>query len=300
MSRKITQVEHKDRITRVVDYIFKNIGQDVSMHTLARQAHYSPFHLQKLFKHTVGETPKQFSLQLQAETAFHLLIIHPRKPIQDIAVEAGFSSPAVFSRAMKNYFGHSPEQLRNLSHRRQMKILHSSQPSTDAASVLDEDITSSPFRIEPTGIDVVREKAITGIYCLAPFDNYEAIRSAFQTLDSFAGTCGVSPINAPLYGILTPHQRNTYRAFLPLEPGVHNSPGFPICEIKGGTFARFTVKGDIRQANKAAHYFYRRWLPASGYKIGGIAGVETFSENPADTPYCSLQRQIHIPIEPDR
>jgi len=287
MSLKHTQAEHNLRITHVIDHIYTHIGQDVSMQTLARLAHYSPFHLQKLFRQIIGETPKQYSLQLQVETAFHLLIIHPHRSVREIALESGFSSPAVFSRAMKNYFGHSPEQLRNLSHREQMKLLHAGQPS--------DHTSTSPFHTGSPEIRIVRKETITGIYCMAPFDDHEAIRKAFQTLTVFAGAHSQQPANTLLYGILTPHQRNTYRAFLALQPG---SSRFPTYEIKGGIFATFTVSGDLRQTNKAAHYFYRRWLPASGYKIAGIAGFETFSQDPAKTPYYSIQRHIHIPIEP--
>src|SRR5262245_57609459 len=109
MSPKATQAEHQHRIIRVLDYIFTHIGQDIGMQTLARVAHYSPFHLQKLCKQQIGETPKQYGLHLKLETAFHWLIIQPRKSIREIALDSGFSSPAVFSRDMKNYFGHSPE-----------------------------------------------------------------------------------------------------------------------------------------------------------------------------------------------
>ena len=62
--------------------------------------------------------------------------------------------------------------------------------------------------------------------------------------------------------------------------------------------SQFTVSGDLRITNKAAHYFYRRWLPASGFRIAGIAGFERFEGNPAEIPYESLKRTIHIPIEP--
>ena len=101
-----------------------------------------------------------------------------------------------------------------------------------------------------------------------------------------------------MYGILGPHQRNTYKAFLPVNTKAPVTDKFPFVEIKGGQFATFKVRGNLRQTNKAAHYFYHRWLPESGFKIAGVTGFETFSENPATTPYYQLEREIHIPIEP--
>jgi hypothetical protein len=124
-------------------------------------------------------------------------------------------------------------------------------------------------------------------------------------LERYAGQLGV-----PLYGIITPHLRNTYRAFLPLSKDLAGclplSLSLPLTlhlslpgsRIKGGLFACFSVTGDLRRTNKIAHYFYRQWLPASGYRIAGIAGFETFGQNPAGVSYVQLQRHIHIPIEP--
>ena len=101
-----TQTEQQQRIARVIDHVLKNCHEDLSIDTLAKVAHYSPFHLQKLFKQLVGETPKQYSLKLRLERAFLLLLIHPHKTIEEVGLSCGFSSPSVFSRAMKQYFGH--------------------------------------------------------------------------------------------------------------------------------------------------------------------------------------------------
>jgi AraC family transcriptional regulator len=297
------------RIARLVDYIFKHYDQDVSLETLAGVGHYSKDHLPRLFKDVVGETPKKYSLALRLEAAFHYLIIHPEKPVQDIALEGGFSALSVFSRAIKNRWGYSPEEIRRLPHGQQMRLLHgggSDQPMAagPTAGVGDPDIR------------VVRRELVKGIYVATPFNDTGKIGAAFRALFALSRAGDEHSADPDFYGILTPHLRNSYRAFLPLAcAGVHArshdtddlSPidpasGLPaVCsvgEIKKGMFAQFTVMGDLRITNKAAHYFYRRWLPASGFRIAGIAGFERFEGNPAEIPYESLKRMIHIPIEP--
>lgn len=249
MSDNAIDNEQKRRIDHVVHYISDHLDDQVSLETLAGVAHYSPFHLQKVFKQIVGDSPKQYTIKLRLETAFHLLVIHPQKSVQEISVESGFSSPAVFSRAMKRYFGHSPEQIRHLPHSAKMKLLHD-------------------------------------------------IQRAFKELTRIAGPRDWLKPRSRMYGILSPHQRNIYKAFLPVNQEAEGAEKFTFTEIKGGTFAVFTVSGDLKQVNKAAHHFYREWLPDSGYKITGITGFETFAENPADTPYCQLEREIYIPIGP--
>ncbi|MDP4149658.1 MAG: helix-turn-helix domain-containing protein [Bacteroidota bacterium] len=288
-------IEHKRKISHVIDHILGNPDGRISLQALGAVANYSPFHLQKVFKQVVGESPKQYMIKLRLETAFHLLIIHPHKSIREISIDGGFSSPAVFSRAIKSYFGHSPEQLRELSHRERMKLLHT---ATRKAAREPIPITYSSLSSGNTIIHSIRRESIKGIYLLAPFDNPREIQRAFKELSKIAISHDwVTPATTPC-GILSPHQRNMYRAFLPVDPTAAGVDCFPHTVIKGGKYASFKVRGDLRQTNKMAHYFYQRWLPESGYKISGVTGFETFSGDPANTPYDQVEREIHIPIEP--
>lgn len=283
MSRPSTTIDQEKRITRVIDYIFNYSDQDLSRETLAEVAHYSPEHLPKLFKQITGETPKQYSLRLRLETAFHYLVVHPARSIASIGLDCGFDTLSTFSRAIKTYFGHSPEQIRRLPHAQQMRLLHQSTPTAPVSVKGKADF--------PPEIRIIRQPTLQGYYVMAPFNAPDKITQAFQTLGAIAG--GGGP--ASFMGILTPHLRNTYRALVHIATG--QCADLPTTRIAGGIYARFTISGDLRTANKAAHYFYRQWLPASGYKIAGIAGFETFEENPAHTPYTQLRRHIHIPIE---
>jgi len=293
MPDSLAGAERKKRIDHVIDYILANPATEITLETLAGLAHYSPFHLQKIFKEIIGESPKQYLLKLRLEIAFHLLIIHPHKSIQEIATDSGFSSPAVFSRAMKSYFGHSPGQLRELSHIQRMKLLYAVNHRSPRHPV-----STSPASPLPVAIRTVKKGPVKGIYRIAPFDDPEKIQRAFQELNRIARTRDWATAKPMLYGILTPHQRNTYRAFLPLTQKDLGSNQFPLTEIKSGIFAAFTVRGDLKQTNRSVHDFYHRWLPESGYKIADVTGFETFSEDPASTAYCQLEREIHIPVEP--
>jgi AraC family transcriptional regulator len=295
MSGNPTDTEHKRRIDHVIDYIFGHLDAQISLQTLAGVANYSPFHLQKLFKHIIGDSPKQYIIKLRLETAFHLLIIHPQKSIQEIAIDSGFSSPSVFSRAIKGYFNYSPEQIRNLDHREKMKLLHTATPKSvpDQAHGSDSSLHTGKVLIH-----TIKKESIKGMYLVAPFDNATEIQRAFTTLSRIARSHDLPAAGSTLYGILCPHQRNVYKAFLPISKDTVGMEKFTVTEIKGGNFATFKVRGNLRQTNKAAHYFYHRWLPESGYKIAGVTGFETFSDNPVSTPYYQLEREIHIPIEP--
>jgi AraC family transcriptional regulator len=183
MPDSLAGTERKKRIDYVIDYILANPATQISLQTLAGLAHYSPFHLQKIFKEIIGESPKQYMLKLRLESAFHLLIIHPHKSIQEIAADSGFSSHAVFSRAIRSYFGYSPGQLRELSHLQRMKILYAVNQKLPRHT-----IPPSPASPGPVTIQTIKKGPVKGIYRIAPFDDPEKIQQAFQELNRIART----------------------------------------------------------------------------------------------------------------
>jgi AraC family transcriptional regulator len=107
--------EYRQGVLNVLHYISQNLSGDVSLETLASIANYSPFHFQKIFSEAVSESPKKYIMRLRMERAAHHLKIFSNVPIFEIGAGCGFSSPSIFSRAFKNYYGISAEEFRESS-----------------------------------------------------------------------------------------------------------------------------------------------------------------------------------------
>jgi AraC family transcriptional regulator len=292
MLDKITEKDYQARINNVIDYILKNLNNDVSLQALSDIANYSPFHLQKIFRRVVGQTPKQYIIQLRLETALHHLVIHPHKSITEVSIDCGFSSPAVFSRAITNFFGISPIQMRLLPHNEKIKIFKNKNSQFVAPP------SEIPNSLREFKIEIKKMDSISGIYCLAPFDNVAAIQKSFKEIMKFAAANDIAFSQENVYGILSPHQCNIYKAFISVSKE-HKLPNkCNVTKIKAGKYASFKVIGDKTETLKAAHFFFHKWLPESGYRIADIVGFEKFTENPASGPYDFLPREFFIPIEP--
>jgi AraC family transcriptional regulator len=87
------------------------VDAEPSLATLAARAGWSPFHLHRAFRAMVGETPKQYTLRLRLERAAARLASSDAS-VLDIALDAGFSSHEVFTRAFGRYFGRTPTAYR--------------------------------------------------------------------------------------------------------------------------------------------------------------------------------------------
>lgn len=100
------------------DYLADHADQPVRLATVADLAAYSPFHFQRLFSQTFGESPQAFLTRLRFERARDLLL-NSDLPTIEIAAEVGYASPATFVRQFKSKTGLTP-----LDFRRQARACH--------------------------------------------------------------------------------------------------------------------------------------------------------------------------------
>ncbi|MCK5471196.1 MAG: AraC family transcriptional regulator [Cyclobacteriaceae bacterium] len=101
-----------DAIIRKARIIIMNSPDDVSMDIVADELNMGYSKFRKLFKEYTGMAPGQYQIQLKLKRAINLL--HDKnKPIKEIAMESGFSSPYYFSRIFKKKLGCSPLSFRN-------------------------------------------------------------------------------------------------------------------------------------------------------------------------------------------
>lgn len=80
-------MSYSRRVNRVVDYVRNHLDQDLSLETLARVAHFSPYHFHRIFKTTTGETLVQFSQRARLERAAYLMKASPERELGSIALE---------------------------------------------------------------------------------------------------------------------------------------------------------------------------------------------------------------------
>ncbi len=290
MSDRTTEKEYKSRVDSVVDFILKNMDRDISLQTLSGVANYSPFHLQKVFKQVTGENPKQYIVKLRLETALHSMVVYPHKSIHEIAMDCGFSSPAVFSRAIKSHYGVSPREIRSLKPGEGTHLLKRLHPENAGAypAGMEKEI---PVR-------VVQRTCVRGVYLLAPLNDPAKIRQAFCDVVRLAQANDLCSEGPEIFGILDLHQDTVYKAFVAVD-AARDIPGkLNVTEIHAGKYAAFSVSGDAKETRKGAHAFFHHWLAASGYRLTGTTGFELFSGDPLAVDYTKLEREVFLPIQP--
>ncbi|HMA65646.1 MAG: helix-turn-helix domain-containing protein [Fibrobacterota bacterium] len=98
-------------IQRSVEYIHAHFGDDLSIDSLARDAHCSVSHFSRIFKRELGYSPKDYLIKTRIDKSRKLLQ-DSADTITDIAYTCGFATSAHFSDSFKKITGVSPSEYR--------------------------------------------------------------------------------------------------------------------------------------------------------------------------------------------
>lgn len=99
------------RIRRALTYLSERVGEDFLCGKIASAAGLSRPHFFRTFKEHTGLTPRLFYNALRLERAENSLL-EIDTPVQEIALDLGFSAPGNFTRFFKNHVGISPNEYR--------------------------------------------------------------------------------------------------------------------------------------------------------------------------------------------
>lgn len=100
-----------EKVQVVVDYIEAHLNEKLDLDLIAAAAHYSKYHLHRVFSKTVGLTIHEYLQRRQLTEAAKLLVFSD-KPILEIAVLAGYESQQAFTSAFTAMYKQPPNQYR--------------------------------------------------------------------------------------------------------------------------------------------------------------------------------------------
>jgi AraC family transcriptional regulator len=101
-----------DRLRSLLDVVEESLeAPELRGEQLARRAHLSRFHFDRLVAAALGEAPGMLRRRLLLERAAHRLA-GSEDPVIDIAFDAGYGSPEAFTRAFGRAYGVAPSAYR--------------------------------------------------------------------------------------------------------------------------------------------------------------------------------------------
>lgn len=109
-------------INKALNHIEQHLENELSLESISKVAHYSPFHFHRIFKAFTNETLHQYIVRKRVEKASADLLRKKAITISELSLQFGFTSNSSFTRAFKKYYGLNPRDFRRQGKGRYSKI----------------------------------------------------------------------------------------------------------------------------------------------------------------------------------
>jgi AraC family transcriptional regulator len=274
-------------------HIQARLDGDLSLRALSRKAGLSPFHLQRLFKAAVGETPKAHTLRLRLERAAFLLLIH-ESSLLDIALECGFQSHETFLRAFRRRFGELPSDYRERVREQRGQPEAPEDPSTEEAHP-----AASAFELSTTRVVPLRSVHLAFRRHVGP---YEAVpETLFDELEAWAmrrrltGPRVWMGIGHDAPGI-TPAEQLRFDAALVVPEPFAPDGAIAHQRFEGGSFAVTTHAGSYDTLPQAYAEIFPRLFALPGHRLVGLPAVEIYNTTRVNVRHRLNHTDLCLPV----
>lgn len=282
-----------ESLQRAIDYTEEHLLDNLATGDIAKQAHVSEFHFQRIFTIltgiTLGEYIRRRRLTLAAQE-----LSNTSNRIIDIALKYGYDTPESFSKAFRRQHGLTPSQARNNTGKLKSYNRLTIQVTLKGAEPMKYKIIErESFQV----VGIKRELSCANGENLTEIPKMWADVHADGTNDllfklnngvikGVLGVCVDKRDIQPLlmdYWIATEHDGNTPEGFMTLE-------------IPASKWGVFEVHGPMPDAiQKVWKQIYSEWFPSSKYEHAGTPDLEVYGAgDPWGPEYYS---EIWIPLK---
>jgi AraC family transcriptional regulator len=308
-----TRKEYEKRLNAALEFIDRNLDEEISLATLAGAAHFSPYHFHRIFSAFVGEPPAEYVRRLRLEKAACRLAAEPLSAVTDIALGCGFSTPALFSRLFRARFGMSPTAWRDGGFEKRKNRQTLRKVGKDKSLRLGY-ITSMRMKSRERRwtvrkapiVKVIEVPALRVAYVkhMKGYEDSAGIESAFQTLFCWAGPRGVMSPDVKVLGMsldnpeITPKDKCRYYACVTVTEKAQPEGAVGIMTLRPGKYAVGHFEGGAGVFKRAYDYMYGEWLPKSGYQPDDAPGFESYTGEPAGTAKTKkFAFDLYVPVK---
>lgn len=236
---------HETCIEKAILEIENNIADDLTIEHLAEISGYSPFHFQRLFKKYIDDSVAHYIIKRRLEKAAFVLK-YLKLGIRDTAIKVGFNSNSSFTRSFKKYYKVSPLEFKN-----NFKEL---DPFIDKIKLPENEIV----HLDNIEVYFLRNKNK---------NNKNIFRSWYDCLIKFIDFdfSELKLISLIYTDPSTSLNKRTMYEICIENKSKHKE--LPIKTIKGGRYAKFYFKGDLKNFYTFINIIYTRYFYAKRYYI---------------------------------
>jgi AraC family transcriptional regulator len=295
-------LHYVERINRAIDHIIQHLDKPLHLEAIADVAYFSPFHFHRIFRALVGETLAQFIKRLRLEKALKMISHHPRQSLTEISLACGFTSSSDFSRSFKHRYGVPPRAFDvNVFRTERRKELEALVESSGAVVKLEK----LPSGENPDGFHVelceLPARCVAYMRVLDPYRPDIVTKVVMRFLE-WAEARGLA--DGQWLGYMWDDPEIVALKDCRYDVGlvVPDQPRFePEGEIGRFDFppmlvAQVEMRGPIDMEMRLLEWFYRTWLPTSGYVPDDQPAFESWIGRPFAHGLDHFELHAQIPV----
>jgi len=313
--------EYISRINKVIDYIQKNLTENLELDTLAGVASFSKYHFHRIFKALMDESLNHYIQRLRIEKAAFQLIYNKKKTITEIALDCGFSGSSPFARVFKSTYQMSATKWRSegfinskigtIKSKNRKVVSNTCKALSVSDMYIDSVSNNLTWRIKMNNQDQISAEvkelpAMTVAYVRHVGDykgNQELFGKLIGKLMKWAGPRGLlQEKNLQLLSVYYDDPEITDNDKLKLDVCITIPKNFKVdgeigkMIISGGKYvvARFEIKA--KEFKDAWNLLYKNWLPNSGFQPDDKPCYELYHNDPKEHPEGKHIVDICIPV----
>ncbi|HZY69184.1 MAG TPA: AraC family transcriptional regulator [Devosia sp.] len=253
-------------IVKTIWMIESRVGTPVSLDDLAIHAGVSRYHLSRIFPLATGYSISGYLRGRRLSVAARTLA-NGAPDILQVALDAGYGSHEAFTRAFRDQFGTTPEEVRRRRDLTTLKLVESLPMDNSAVSDLAAPVIESRGAMKMAGL---REKL--------DMSNPNAIPALWQRFGEYLGNIPGAVSNAA-YGVVADMSGELcdYMAAAEIASSAELLPEFKTLTLPARRWARFSHRGHISQIRSTITAIYDYGLSNAGLEQDeGVSFVEYY------------------------
>ncbi|TXH80799.1 MAG: AraC family transcriptional regulator [Rhizobium sp.] len=266
-----TETSYRRRIAKVIEAIMLDPSAPHSVESLAKTAHFSPFHFHRLYRAMTGESIAATIRRVRLAQAAYQLAAGPSS-VTDAALDAGYDSSQSFARAFRGLTGLSPTEFQL-----QQQAIVANLPS----------------------VTIIERPPVT-VFGLHHEGPAQTIPHTYRRLAQLLAERGRAWLDMSRLGIGSgdPEQGEGFRYFagVALPPEDTAAEGLERCDLAEGLHARYRLMGPYALISPTFQTLFGGWLPQSGFEPDDRPVLELYLNHPANVPEHEVATDLLIPL----
>lgn len=243
-------------IDKAIWYIENHYRESISLEDLAAVTGVSRYHLSRIFCYAVGQPISRY-IRLRRLSNAAIALAAGEPDILNLALSLGYGSHEAFSRAFKQHFCRTPEQVRKQGHTDNLSLMEAKQMQQGKANQLAEPRTEKRDRMQ-----------IAGISRHYPFEAVAGIPDQWQSFVPLIPRLsnGAEPVT---YGVIYNGADDSFDYLTGIElPLGREAPENVVrLTLSQQTYLVFDHPGHVAEVRDTCNRIWSDWLPAAGTTV---------------------------------